>query len=56
MKHLLQKEYLFDPFFSFLNIFAYMKMSQIYKFLGFSEKQITDEMQNQNMVPDFSVT
>ena len=56
MKHLLQEEYLFDPFFSCPNIFAYMKMSQIYKFLGFSEKQITDEMQNQNMVPDFSVT
>ena len=52
MKHLLQKEYLFDPFFSC----PYMKMSQICKFLGFSKKQITDEMQNQNMVPDFSVT
>ena len=53
MKRLLQREYFFWPFFLTSQYFCVYEISQFCKFLGFL--QIVREIQNQNVVPDFSV-
>ena len=44
-----------DPLFLTLQYFCVYEISQFCKFLGFSQKQITSGIENQNMVPEFSV-
>ena len=52
MKLVLQREYLFWPLFLTPQCFRVYEISQFFQFLGFSQKQITREIQNQNMVPN----